>query len=50
MVQKIMLQKNYISNKCCYFELSIHQKVLEKKYITVSTKKLHTKKKQTVLH
>ncbi|MDN8907574.1 hypothetical protein Q0O77_14770, partial [Staphylococcus aureus] len=33
----IMLQKISISNKCCSFELSIHQRIL-KKSTTVSTK------------
>ncbi len=34
----ITLQKISISNKCCSFELSIHQRILKKIYITVSTK------------
>jgi len=35
----IMLQTISISNKCCSFELSIHQRIL-KKWITVSAKLL----------
>jgi len=34
----ITLQKIYISNKCCSFELSIHQRILGGNCITVSTK------------
>jgi len=31
-----MLEKDYILNKCCSFELSIHHRILEEKwYMTV---------------
>ncbi len=31
----IMLQKLSISNKCCYFELYIHQRILKKMHYSV---------------
>ncbi len=34
----IMLRITSTSNKCCSFELSIHQRILKIKYISVSTK------------
>ncbi len=43
------LQKIYISNKWCSFELSIHQRILEKKCIMVSKKNVKQQKKKSTL-
>ncbi len=45
----IMLQKISILNKCCSFELAIHQRILEKKCIMVSTKILRSTTVSTLI-